>query len=267
MFALNKSNRADVEYYAVKKLAKLAGVSVRTLHLYDQIGLLKPSSRTGAGYRMYGQEELLRLQQILFYKELDFSLQQIGDILDDPAFDLVRALEDHKSALRSKRERISTLLTTIDKTISNLKGEFQMTPEELYEGLPKEKAEAYRAEAMEKYGADAVLRSENELRKMSKEDFKKLGEESAEIRSALLALVNEDPASEKVQAQIARHYESIRKYWGTSGSADKQAQAYKGLGQLYVDDERFTMIDGKPQPEFALFLSKAMAHFSDTKLK
>ena len=78
-----------MENYSVKKLSDLAGVSVRTLHLYDEIGLLKPSVRTSAGYRLYGERELLRLQQVLFYKELDFSLQEIAAILDHPEFDVV----------------------------------------------------------------------------------------------------------------------------------------------------------------------------------
>ncbi len=109
--------------YSVKKLAKLAGVSVRTLHHYDQLGLLKPSLRTEARYRLYGEKELLRLQQILLYKELDFSLQEIGDILDKADFDLLEALQSHKTALQSRRDRLGVLLTTIDKTIQKLKGE------------------------------------------------------------------------------------------------------------------------------------------------
>jgi len=94
--------------YSVKQLAKLAGVSVRTLHLYDQLGLLKPSIRTENRYRRYGETELLRLQQILFYKVLDFPLKEIGPILDDPDFDLLKALEDHKQSLITKREHLTT---------------------------------------------------------------------------------------------------------------------------------------------------------------
>src|SRR5688572_8269383 len=101
--------------YSVKQLAKLAGVSVRTLHLYDQLGLLKPAVRTEARYRLYGEPELLRLQQILFYKELGLPLQEIGEILDDPDFDLVKALGDHRKALQEQGKKIKVLLGTIDK--------------------------------------------------------------------------------------------------------------------------------------------------------
>src|SRR5687768_14923871 len=153
-----------MENYSVKKLSGLAGVSVRTLHPYDEIGLLKPSVRTSAGYRLYGEKELLRLQQILFYKELDFSLQQIASILDHQEFDLVQALENHKLALKQKQERLTMLLGTIDKTISKIKNGTTMTNNELYEGLPKEKAESWRQEAIEAYGAEAIERSEKSLR-------------------------------------------------------------------------------------------------------
>jgi DNA-binding transcriptional MerR regulator len=107
--------------YTVKQLAKMAGISVRTLHLYDELKLLRPAIRTRAGYRMYGEKELLRLQQILFYKELDFPLKNIGQILDEPDFDIIQALEGHKKALGIKKARINTLLKTIDNTLKTLK--------------------------------------------------------------------------------------------------------------------------------------------------
>ncbi|RFS13775.1 MerR family transcriptional regulator [Emticicia sp. C21] len=254
--------------YSVQKMAKLAGVSVRTLHLYDQMGLLKPSIRTEARYRLYVEKELLRLQQILFYKELDFPLKEIQVILDNPGFDLVEALLSHKESLQAKQYRISMLLETIDKTVNHLKtGTIMLKPEELYEGLAKETAEAYRTEASKKYGNEVVAHSEKALGKLTKEQFESLKAELKENATALFALKNENPISEQTQNLIAKHYEIIRIFWGTSGLSDKQAEAYKGLGQLYVDDERFTFIDGQPQPEYALFLSKAMAYFADNHLK
>ena len=116
--------------YSVKQLAKLAGITPRTLHLYDQLKLLKPALRTPAGYRYYNQHELLRLQQILFYKELDFPLKEIGRILDEPGFELLNALESHKKALTLKKARISTLLKTIDKTIITLKNKEMFNAED-----------------------------------------------------------------------------------------------------------------------------------------
>ena len=197
-----------MKQYSVKKLAKLAGVSVRTLHHYDRIGLLKPSIRTEAKYRLYGEKELIRLQQILFYKELDFSLSDILAILEEPNFNVLTALESHKLALKARQDRLATLLSTIDKTISTLTGErVMLTNEELYEGFPK--GEAYRNEAVAKYGADVVDESETKLRKVGKSDFTKLKADQQEIAQTLAAMMTLDPTSEAVQHQIARHYANI----------------------------------------------------------
>lgn len=250
--------------YGVKELSTLSGVSVRTLHYYDQIGLLKPLNRTEAGYRFYGERELLRLQQILFYKELDFPLKEIRELLDDPDFKLLDALESHKQALKARKKRISNLLLTIDHTIHNLKnGKIMSKPGKLYEGLPKEMGTTYRKKAMEKYGKKTVEHAEEELLKLGKKGFENLKKEFDQVNALLFSFRNESPEKEDVQQAIARHYEIIRKFWGTHNSADKQAEAYAGLGDLYVADERYAMVDGKPQPEYALFLQKAMKYFAD----
>ena len=154
--------------YSIGDLAKLAGVSIRTLRYYDKIGLLKPAERARSRYRYYGENELLRLQQILFYKELDFSLKEIMVMLDDSDFDIVNALKSHKTELKKRKSRIDKLLVTIEKTISNLEEGTMLNHEELYEGLPKEKAEAWRNEAIEKWGKETVENSETSLQKMSK---------------------------------------------------------------------------------------------------
>ncbi len=253
--------------YGVKELSKLSGISVRTLHHYDKIGLLKPLHRTEAGYRYYGEEQLLRLQQILFYKELDFPLKEINALLDDADFNLIQSLETHKHALQTRQKRISQLLTTIDHTIHTLKnGEIMSKPEMLYEGLPKEVGTTYRQQAMEKYGTDAVENGEKALVGLGKEGFEKLKTELVAISKELVALQAEAPESEKVQQAISRHYQIIRQFWGTANQADNQAEAYAGLGDLYASDERFTLTDGKPQPGYALFLQKAMKHFANTQL-
>ncbi|MRS64966.1 MerR family transcriptional regulator [Larkinella terrae] len=250
--------------YSVKQLAKLAGVSVRTLHHYDRLSLLKPSVRTEARYRLYGEKELIRLQQILFYKELDFPLMEIRQVLDDPDFDLVVALKSHKTALKDRRDRLTTLLSTIDKTISKLKGEqIMVTDEELYAGFPKETAESYRQEAVAKYGEKVVAESENKLQKLTKDELTQVKAEGEEIAGALAGLMHKDPTDPAVQQQVARHYAFIRKMWGPSvGNGDPLA-AYRGLGQLYVDDPRYTSQNGVPNPDYARFLCKAMQHFVD----
>jgi len=255
--------------FTVKKLAEISGVSVRTLHYYDQIGLLRPTIRTEKKYRLYGNDELLRLQQILFFREMGFSLKDIIDILDEPEYDLVEALMQHKSALLNRRKRISTLLKTIDTTINNLKkGKVMKNPNELYKGFPEEIGTTYKKEAVEKYGKETVEQSEKELMKLGKSGFEALLQETGTIFNELFELRKENPEDEKIQGHIARHYEVVRKLWGTSNSADKQAIAYIGLGDLYVSDDRYlaNATNGNPQPEFARFLQKAMRHFAESKL-
>ncbi|MBK8506692.1 MAG: MerR family transcriptional regulator [Saprospiraceae bacterium] len=253
--------------YTVKKLAQMSGVSVRTLHHYDKIGLLHPLMRTEARYRFYGEEELLKLQQILFYKELDFSLDAIKVILDDPSFEIINALKQQRSCLSQKKQRLEKLVKTIDKTIDHIKEQkIMLTLEELYEGINPEIATKYRIEIQEKYGSDIIQKSEMALQNMTKPSYKGLLEKQKENSRRLFSLRDEDPAVERVQREIAVHYEIIRQFWGTTESINKQAEAYVGLGQLYRTDERFTM-DGQAQATFADFLARAMTHFAEHSLK
>lgn len=254
-------------HYSVKQIARLAGVSVRALHLYDKMGLLKPAIRTRVGYRQYGPDELLRLQQILFYRELDFPLKEIADILNDPHFDIAKALAGHQTALLARRDRLNTLLKTINKTMNNLKNKTMNNLEELYEGLPREQAVAWRKEAVDKWGEDTVLRSENALLEMDKLDLSQLKADQKDITEKLKALANKAPESDEVQEQIARHYANIRSFWGVSDPTDLKAKTYKGLAELYIADERYTTTDGKTDPEFASFMHKGMIYFADNKLK
>jgi len=256
--------------FTVKKLAEISGVSVRTLHYYDQIGLLRPALRTEKKYRLYGNDELLRLQQILFYREMDFPLKDIVEILENPEYNMLKALMQHKEALLTRKKRISTLVKTIDTTIKNFKkGETMKNVEELYKGFPSESGTTYRQEVIEKYGKETVEQSEIELLKLSKRDYEALKQEMESIFTDLFDRRNNNPEDDHVQQLIAQHYQVIRKFWGTSNSADTQACAYAGLSDLYVSDERYLANGsmGKPQPEFAVFLQKAMKYFADIRLR
>ena len=119
----------------IKQVAELVGISVRTLHHYDEIGLLTPEETTDAGYRYYSEQNLETLQQILFFKELDFPLKEIKEILSDPSFDRQQALQLHRKLLLEKRERIDQMIATIDKTTQYVKGEIHMSNEEKFKGF------------------------------------------------------------------------------------------------------------------------------------
>lgn len=249
--------------YSVKKLSKLAGVSVRTLHLYDKIDLLKPSVRTEARYRLYGEKELLRLQQILFYRELDFPLKEICTILDDPAFDLMQALEGHKVALLARKERINTLIGTIEKTLVTLKNNTMLQVEDLYEGIPQESVVAHRAAAMAKWGEHTILEVENTLRTLGKQEMEAMQTELNNITTRLTTLVG-DPENATVQQCIARRYEIITRL--TGGKVEPaQLDYFRKLGELYATDKTDVAPDGMPSRQMAAFITEATRYYLKNK--
>lgn len=248
-----------MDNYSVKKLSQLAGVSVRTLHLYDKMDLLKPSVRTGAGYRLYGEKELLRLQQILFYRELDFPLKEICTILDDPAFDLMQALEGHKVALLARKERINTLIGTIEKTLVTLKNNTMLQVEDLYEGIPPEKMAAYRTAAMSQWGKDTVLEIEDTFRTLGKAEMDAMQTELNHITSQL-TMMPRDPKNEKVQQCIARRHAIITRLNG--GKIDPAKLEYlRKMGELYAADKPDVSADGLPSRHMAVFIKEATSYY------
>lgn len=254
----NTFREVQVKAYTVSQVARMAGVSVRTLHHYDQIGLLVPSARTAAGYRLYGQQDLLRLQQILFFKEFGLPLDEVRRILDDPSFDQVRALEQHRQALQQRIVQLTRLLHTVDRTIQRLtEGTMSLTDEELYEGFTQEQIERYKREAREMYDPALVEESERRVRRMTKEQWQAIRAEGGEVMQALAAMIDRDPADPEVQALIARHYAWVNHFYTPT------AEVYRGLGRLYVEHPEFRATHERIRPGLAEFMAAAMAHYAD----
>jgi DNA-binding transcriptional MerR regulator len=247
--------------YTVKQLARLAGVSVRTLHHYDQIGLLKPSSRTVAGYRLYQEDDLLRLQQILFFRELGLPLVEIPAILDQPDFDQVKALEEHRRALEQRAERLAHLLSTIDKTIRRLtEADMEMTDAELYEGFTPEQVERYQREARELYDPALVAESERRGRKMSKAQWQAVKQEGDEVTRKMASLMGRAPGEAGVQETVARHHAWIEHFYTPT------PEIYRGLGQLYTQNDEFRANYDRYRPGLADFMQAAMDYYCDHTL-
>jgi DNA-binding transcriptional MerR regulator len=247
--------------YTVQQLAQLAGVSVRTLHHYDHIGLLKPSAHTAAGYRLYGEADLLRLQQILFFKELDFPLADIQSILDDPGFDQVKALHDHQQMLQAESDRLGRLLKTIEKTISRLtEDSMTMTDEELYEGFTPEQIERYTREANELYDPKIVAESNRRVRNMTKAQWQAVKAEGGAVAQQLADLMDKQSGDPAVQAAIARHYAWVDNFWHPT------AESYRGLGQGYAEHPEFRAFYEKVRPGLADFMCAAMSFYADHTL-
>ncbi len=244
--------------YTVNKLAKLAGVSTRTLRYYDEIGLLKPARVSSNGYRIYGQKEIDRLQQIMLYRELDLPLEDIKNILDEKSFDGEKALQNHLTALLVKRERIDLLINNVEKTIKALKGETTMSNKEKFDGfgqkLVNENERRYGKEIREKYGDEAVERSNAKVSGMTKEQYAEVEKLSKELNDMLRAATElGDPASELAQEVCEKHKKWLCYYWG-----EYSKEAHLGLAQMYVDDPRFTEYYDKIAKGAAKFLRDAL---------
>jgi DNA-binding transcriptional MerR regulator len=244
--------------YTVKQLSDLAGVSARTLHFYDQIGLLKPSAHGENGYRYYGEEALLRLQQILFFKELDFSLAEIQEIVDRPGFDLVRALSAHRRLLEERASRLKRLIHTVDKTILHLKGELDMSENEYYEGFSEEKQKEYSQEARQRYGEPVVQESENRWNRLTPEQKGAKQAESDAVTRAIVAHMVEGPAGPEVQRLIGRMHEGMQFHY------DCTYDIFQGLGHMYNEDVRFkSMYEKKYHPDLPGFLEQAITYYCE----
>ena len=248
--------------YSVQQLSALAGVSVRTLHHYDRVGLLKPARRSEKGYRFYGKEELLKLQQVLFYRELDFPLKEIAKIINDPYFDLLKGLEFHKAELQKRADRYQVLLATLEKTITELKAKKEMmTDEEMYKGFTKEEMKTMRREVVERWGEEELLAVEERIRILGKEGWEDHQQKGEEINQLLAELSTLDPGDEHVQKAIALHHRHLNFYY------EVDAGRYKGLGAMYVEDDRFSAYYDKYKEGLAKFLGKAIHVYCHNGMK
>ena len=221
--------------YSVKELARLAGVSVRTLHHYDEIGLLKPAFTGENRYRYYGEEELLRLQQILIHREMDIPLAEIGAILDAPGFDRLAALQQQRLRLEDMAKRYAGMVRTIDRTIAHLKGVREMQDKELYSGLvsPEKQAE-YEAWLIDNHGAwmgPEIERGRKVVGGMSADERAAHMDELKAIEHALAEGLRRGlpPQAAALEPMIERHRRWVAASWGRDCPPD----AYAGLADIY----------------------------------
>jgi DNA-binding transcriptional MerR regulator len=251
--------------YTVQKLGYLAGVSTRTLRYYDVIGILKPARINSSGYRIYGQSEVDRLQQILFYRELGVSLEGIRDIMSAPAFDGKAALRQHHEKLLEKREQLDSLIANVEKTIALTEGRISMTNKEKFEGFKQkmldENEAKYGEEVRAKYGDAKIEKSNNKFKNMTEEQHAEIEKLGADVIDAIAtALATGDPAGELAQKAADLHRQWLSFYWDTYSK-----EAHAGVAQMYVDDERFTAYYDLKQPGSAAFLRDAVLIYTGIK--
>lgn len=260
------SNRGAMQpttmQYTINQLAKIAGVSVRTLHHYDEEGLLSPKRNEKNDYRAYSEGDLLVLQQILFFRELDFSLADIKKIIKSKDFDIAAALKDHRKMIMLKKARIDGLLQTIDKTINKVTKNKAMTDEELYDGFTKEEMNKLAEEAKQRWGhTDAYKESEIKMRSMTKEKMDVIKLEGDAILKKGALLIGKDVHDPEVQALIAEHYAHLSNFYTPN------PEMYKGLAEMYIGDTRFRSHFEKYHPDLPQFMHDAMVVFTDEKVK
>lgn len=251
--------------YTVKGLAKLAGVSTRTLRYYDEIEILKPARINSSGYRIYGTAEVNRLQQILFYRELGVSLDEIKKIITSPTFDAAAALKEHREKLLAKRKQLDLLIANVDKTIALKEGRITMTDKEKFEGFKQklidENEKKYGEEIRNKYGDEAVDQSNAKLMNMTKEEYERVTSLEKKVKETLAeAFKTGDPASELAQTAADLHKQWLSFYW-----TKYSKEAHANLAQMYVDDERFTAYYDEKQPGTAEFLRDAIFIYTGMK--
>ncbi len=243
--------------YTVKQLADLAGVSIRTLHYYDAIGLLKPSYVGENSYRYYEDALALRLQQILLFRELGFSLDDIRAILDRPGFDLLAALRVHRLALEEKIVRLQDLIRTVDHTIQYVSGEKNMSQNQLFKGFSEEEEKRYAQEAREQWGAETVDASYRLWASYSKQKKAEILAEGGAIYTDLAALVGQPADSPAVQAAIARWHQHLRYFY------EPTVEVLRGLGQHYVEQPDFNRNISQFHPDLPAFMRAAIEVYCD----
>lgn len=250
--------------YTVKQLAKLSGVSVRTLHWYDEKGLLTPAYVGANGYRYYEEEQLLLLQQILFFRELGFPLDEIKNLINRDDFDKVKALESHKQILATDIHRKKSLLITIDKTISHLRGKEKMKDEELYYGFDSEVQKEHEKYLVEQRIVTQEFMDEcnEKVKHWSDKQKNEFIEGIEEIMQGLvLALENNlDLHDAKVQSLMDQHYIWLCRSWSPT------KEKYLGLADLYQTPEFRTFYD-KRHPDLLEFMIQVMQIYAEKNLE
>ncbi|WP_258723846.1 MerR family transcriptional regulator [Cellulomonas sp. NS3] len=241
------------ETWTIGDLARLSGVTSRTLRHYDAIGLLAPVDVGAGGRRLYGRDELLRLQQILVLRELDVDLPTVARVLAADGEHGVRAglLREHHARLVAERDRFDRLAATVASTLESLEGGHDMAAKDLYAGFDNSQ---YDAEARERWGDEAVDRSNQAWAGLGADGQAAHHRESQAIGEGLAACLAEGlaPDDERTQGLVARHFAQIATFWTPN------RESYRGLGQMYVDDERFTATYDAFAPGLAVYLRDAI---------
>jgi MerR family transcriptional regulator, thiopeptide resistance regulator len=240
----------------VGEVAKLAHVSVRTLHHYDSIGLLVPSERSESGYRLYGEADLEKLQQVLFFRELGFALDQITQIMRDPAFDRRGALEMQRRMLADKTAQLQHMIEAVDAAIDSMERGLTMDEKDRFEVFGEFDPAEYEAEARERWGeTDAYKESAHRTARYTKDDWKRIMAQQKAVTDGYVQRMEagDAPDSPAVFEVVEKHLASI-----TDNFYTLPGEMFGDLADMWVTDQRFTKNIDKAKPGLAQFQHDAV---------
>jgi DNA-binding transcriptional MerR regulator len=240
----------------VSQVSRLSHVSVRTLHHYDEIGLLRPSARSEAGYRLYSSRDVERLQQILFYRELELPLDEIQKILSDPGFDVLSALYTQRQLLEEKIMRLSAILGAVKQNIHQREGDNPMSEKDMFEVFGDFKPEQHEEEVKERWGdTDAYKESKRRASRYTKQDWLKIKAEAEAVTNQMAALLDKGIPANSVEAMSAaeEHRLHISKWFYPCSK-----EFHKNLGEMYIQDARFTATYEKIRAGLARYVHDAV---------
>ncbi len=249
--------------YSIRQLASLSGVSTRTLRYYEEVGLLLPAYKNNSGCRFYGEREVDTLQQILFYKERDFTLKQIRELLIQSDIDTLPHLENHLADLQLKKKKIEAMIENLTLTIQVQKGQITMTTEEKFQafkGQLIQKNEAtYGAELGEKYGKEELNEAKQNLASLSKEGYQDWQRLEQQIKTLLRQAIAENW---HVTDDNSKQLVQLHKEWLQVVDKHYSTEKHIGIAQLYVADERFTVYYDAEVKGCAAFLNASIQHWA-----
>jgi DNA-binding transcriptional MerR regulator len=254
----------EAETWSIVEVARLAGVTSRTLRHYDDLGLVPPAHVGSNGYRYYGRAQLHRLQEVLVLRELGLPLDAIGRVLDGTG-DRAAVLRAHQQALAAERDRLARLVRAVGRAIDEREGGEVMDPAELFDGFDPERQKQYEADLVERFGPDVQDKIDESWRRvgrMSKEDAERVQADLATRDEEYAALLDAGvaPDDPRAQAVTAEHYRWICQFWTPS------AEAFAGLGDLYVDHPDFKARYDAVRPGMAVYVRDAMAVYAVEQL-
>lgn len=235
------------------QIAEMAGITIRTLHHYDEIGLIQPSHRSESGYRLYDGTAVNRLQEVMFFRELDFSLEDIRDILDQSTYRRTEALQRQRALLEAKAERILTMIDAVERSITAEQRGVTMTNEEKLEVFGDFDPAEHEAEAKQRWGGtDEFTQSVNRTKNYTKQDWEAINAENTEIYEQFVGLMPDGAGSPEAREVVERHRQHISRWY-----YECSTEVHAGLGQMYVADQRFTTNIDKTADGLAAFMAEA----------